>query len=258
VTLAAQNKSIFTSRQAQKFWGSDDRTNEALRRLERGGWLHRLERGKYLIVPLEAGVERRWSESALVIAPHLIQPAAIAYWSALHYWQLTEQIPRTVFVQSTTRKRQSEKKILGITFRFITVVQTKFFGVVRKTIEGQPFYVTDCEKTLVDAADRPELSGGAIQLAQSLQAAQEINWQRLTDYLLRWPATSPLKRLGYLVETLDLPIPNRSETLDQWQRAIAPGVVKLEPGHSEKAGSIVTRWQLRTNVTGPWVSRRGS
>ncbi len=67
-----------------------------------------------------------------MIAPYLIEPAAVAYWSALHYWQFTEQMPRTVFVQSPARKRQSEKEILGITFRFVTVVETKFFGVAQR------------------------------------------------------------------------------------------------------------------------------
>ncbi|MEA3309848.1 MAG: hypothetical protein U9Q70_10110 [Chloroflexota bacterium] len=50
----------------------------------------------------------------------------------LHYWQLTEQLPHTVFVQSTTRKYQRGKEILGITFRFVTVVETKFCGVAQR------------------------------------------------------------------------------------------------------------------------------
>lgn len=73
-----------------------------------------MERGVYLLIPLEAGLERTWSESPMVIAPYLIQPAAVAYWSALHYWQMTEQIPRTTFVQSTKRKRPVE--IQGMRF----------------------------------------------------------------------------------------------------------------------------------------------
>lgn len=252
-TFAAQDKSIFTTAQAREFWGNAAYTTNVLGRLEKGGWLHRLERGVYLIIPLEAGPERAWSESALVLAPYLIQPAAIAYWSALHYWHLTEQLPSTVFVQSTARKSQGEKEILGHTFRFITVVETKFFGVLRRTLNGQPFYVTDREKTLVDAADRPELSGGSLQLAQALQAAQtELDWSQLDSYLRRWPTTAPLKRIGYLVETLGLALPDREARLAEWQRALAPGVVSLEPGAASAARRIVTRWQVQVNVAGSW------
>lgn len=142
-TFASQGKTIFTVEQARGFWGDAAYTANVLGRLETKGWLRRLERGTYMIVPLEAGPDRAWLESALVIAPRLIHPAAIAYWSALHYWHMTEQIPRTVFVQSTRRKHQRQKEILGIPFRFVTVVESKFFGVVKRTLDGQPIYVTD-------------------------------------------------------------------------------------------------------------------
>jgi len=257
ITFAAQSRCIFTIEQAQEFWGNPAYTTNVLQHLEKGGWLYRLERGTYMIIPLEAGPERLWSENALVIVPYLIKPATIAYWSALHYWQLTEQIPHTVFVQSTARKYQREKEILGMTFRFVTVVETKFFGVAQRTLGGQPIYVTDREKTLVDAADRLELSGGSIQLAQALRAAwADLDWQQLDTYLYRWPTTSPLKRIGYLVEALDLPIPDREARLASWQHALAPGIVQLEPGQSGDVGPIVTRWQVRVNVAGPWTTGR--
>lgn len=192
-----------------------------------------------MIIPLEAGLERVWMDSTLVIAPH--------------HWQLTEQLPGTIFIQSTARKRQPEKTILGMTFRFITVVEAKFFGVLQRTLNGQALYVTDREKTLVDAADHPELSGGLLQLAQALQTAQSsLDWPQLDDYLQRWPNTGPLKRLGYLVETLALSFPDREERLARWQGALSPGIVALEPGTGAETGRVVTRWQLRVNVAGPW------
>lgn len=252
--FAAQNKGIFTIAQAREFWNAAAYTSSALGRLENGGWLHRLERGVYMIVPLEAGPERAWSESALVIASHLIQPAAIAYWSALHYWHMTEQVPYTIFVQSTARKHQREKEILGVAYRFVTVTNAKFFGVVKRTLNGQPFHVTDREKTLLDAADRPELSGGVAQLVQALSAAwNDLDWQRLDGYLQRWPTSGPTKRIGYLVESLALPLADREERLARWQRALSPGVIALEPGSHE--GRIVTRWQLRVNINETWRTR---
>ncbi|MEA3339473.1 MAG: type IV toxin-antitoxin system AbiEi family antitoxin domain-containing protein [Chloroflexota bacterium] len=254
-TFASQGKRIFTVEQACEFFGDTAYTTNVLGRLEKGGWLHRLERGAYMIVPLEAGPERAWSESALVIAPYLIQPAAIAYWSALHYWHMTEQVPHTVFVQSTSRKHQREKEVLGIPYRFVTVVESKFFGVVERTLDGQSIYVTNREKTLVDAADRPDLSGGIVQLAQALRSAwNDLDWQRLDDYLDRWPTGSPLKRIGYLVESLDLPFSNRNERLDRWRRSLSSGIVALEPGRSDNEGRIVTRWRLRVNVDEVWQS----
>lgn len=252
-SLAKDGKSIFTVEDARRL--SDDYAYIPilLAKLEEKGWLHRLERGTYMLIPLEAGPEREWSESALVIASHLIQPSAVAYWSALHYWAMTEQVPRTVFVQSTARKHQSEKEVLGVLYRFVTVVEAKFFGVTQDSVGGRPIRITDREKTIVDAADRLDLSGGAAQLAQALRAGWDtLEWERLDDYLERWPARSPSKRLGYLIETLNLPIPDREKRLARWRQSLTTGIVPLEPGQDEKQGRIVTRWQLRVNIRETW------
>jgi len=258
-TFASQDKRVFTVEQAREFWMDAAYTTNVLGRLETGGWLHRLERGTYMIVPLEAGPDRAWSESALVIAPYLLQPAAIAYWSALHYWHMTEQVPRTVFVQSTSRKHLREKEVLGVPYRFVTVVEPKFFGVVERTLGGQPIYVTNREKTLVDAADRPDLSGGITQLAQALRVAwNDLDQQRLDDYLDLWPTGSPLKRIGYLVESLELPFSDRKERMARWRRSLSSGIVALEPGYDGSKGRIVTRWRLRVNVDETWRRRENN
>src|SRR3989337_67302 len=87
--LAAKGKSIISTDEAEMVWQGSTPVNVVLQRLEKKGWLHRLDRGCSLLIPLDAGPERFWSESPLVIASHLIEPAAVAYWSALHYWQMT-------------------------------------------------------------------------------------------------------------------------------------------------------------------------
>ena len=58
-------------------------------------------------------------------------------------------------------------EVLGIPFRFVTVVEAKFLGVVKRMLDGKPIYVTDRGKTLLDAADCPDLSGGIGQLGEA-------------------------------------------------------------------------------------------
>ncbi|MEA3350380.1 MAG: type IV toxin-antitoxin system AbiEi family antitoxin domain-containing protein [Chloroflexota bacterium] len=257
-TFSSQGKKIFTSKEARSFWGAASYTANVLDRLKTKGWLQRLEPGTYMIIPLEAGPERAWSESSLVIAPHLIQPATIAYWSALHYWHMTEQIPQTVFVQSTRRKHHREKEILGIPFRFVTVVDSKFFNVTKRTLHGKPIYVTDREKTIVDAADRPDLSGGIAQLAQALRTARnELSWEKLDGVLGRWPTKTPYKRIGYLVESMQLPLPEKKQRLSRWREAISAGISALEPGRKQDEGHIITRWGIRINIEETWLSAGG-
>lgn len=78
-----------------------------------------------------------------------------------------------------------------------------------------------------------------------------MDWQRLDDYLARWGADSLIKRLGYLVEMLGLPLPDREERLARWQHSLSSGIALLEPRNG-RAGHIVTRWRLRDNVGKIW------
>jgi predicted transcriptional regulator of viral defense system len=242
--IAEKGLSIISFEQAQALWTPPERTPDALSRLTRKGWLRRLERGVYLLIPLEAGPARAWTENGIIIAQYLVDPAAIAYWSALHYWNMTEQIPQVFFVQTTRRKQPTE--IGGIKFQFVTVIEDHFFGVTTVNIAEKTTRVTDREKTLVDCAARPDLSGGILQLAQALKSSySQINWDKLDQYLNQWGGGTVVKRLGYLVEALKLP--NQEARLNHWQSLITRGVSPLEPGAGAH-GSIQTRWQVRLNV----------
>ena len=114
-------------------------------------------------------------------------------------------------------------------------------------LAGKTIRVMDREKTLVDCAARPDLSGGILQLAQALSSSyRQINWQKLDQYLKQWGGGTVVKRLGYLVEALKLP--DQEARLSDWQRLITRGVSPLEPGAGEY-GAVRTRWQVRVNVS---------
>ena len=245
-TLSVKGKNIFTFQEALGFWETPEAATNSLGRLVRKRWLFRLENGLYMIIPLEAGPEREWSENALIIASHLVSPGAVAYWSAMRFWNMTEQLPRVQFVQTTKRKRSV--LIQGINYRFVTVSEKRFFGTVTKQVEGQSIIVTDREKTLLDAADRPDLSGGIIQLVEAMStASSQIDWEMLTKYLEKWGGGAVAKRLGYLLEVLALPIPNRDFIVSKWQSIISNGISAFEP-ESTKIGPTIARWQLQINV----------
>jgi predicted transcriptional regulator of viral defense system len=247
--LASSGHEIFTIEEARKYWRDPQVTRKRLARLESKGWLERLERGTYMILPLEAGPERLWSENAVVVASWLIEPSAVAYWSALHYWRMTEQSPRTVFVQSTSRKYGGEKKVLGVVYRFITVVERKFFGRVRRSIAHKGFFITDREKTLLDSLDRPDLAGGMGQIALALRGeAQELNWDRLDAHLDRLGVGAVVKRLGFLIEALELDVPDRDQRLERWAGMLTTGISKLDPSSPRQVHRIHTRWRLGVNL----------
>ncbi len=230
---------IFTFKEALEVSGYDrGYLRLVLHMLEKGGWIERIEKGKYVILPLEA--ERgRYTLHEFVVGSALVEPSAIAYWSALHYHGLTEQIPNVVFVQTTSRKKRREIRVFGTGYRIVRVVRRKFFGFEPLWIEGSKVHVTDREKTIIDCLDKPQHCKGIAEVYKALEEGN-VDVKRLSEYLEKFGSGAVAKRLAYLAELagLDVEVPSR---------LIRKGVVPLDPTMPRK-GEVNHRLKLLINV----------
>jgi len=247
--LAAKGTEIFRTLDAYRILGPGKPTRDTLERLVEKGWLERIEKGKYLIVPLEAGPERIWTEDAFVIAGHLVRPSMVAYWSALSYWNLTDQVPRVTYVQTPARKENRSPVVIGMQFRIVRVKEQRFFGGHSFSVGESPVQVTDLEKTIIDCLDRPELSGGVGEVARALRDAEgEMDWERATEHLGRFGSGAVVKRLGFLVESMELAHPPGPEVLSRWQGLLTAGISPLDPSTPREPHRIATRWRIEVNL----------
>ncbi len=250
LTEVASSKSHqFGIKHAIKFWGNPEMAWKKLHHLERKGWVARIERGKYVVIPLEAGSQRKWSGDPYLIATELVQPAAISYWSAIRHWNWTEQIPRIVYVQTTTRKKNTRRSVFGVEYEFVTIVKRKFYGHVKEWRNGNAVLITDKEKTLIDCADDVERAGSIEELSKAVIAsASEISWQKLQQYVKQFQNRAVIKRLGFLFETLVPNLPEEARNmLAEWQNELSTGIAPLQSSGNKK-GKIVTRWRVLVNV----------
>src|SRR3989338_2094933 len=121
--LAENNKSIFTVDEAVAILKEKKSSvTKLLHDLTRNRWLFRLSRGKYLILPLEAGIKPEFTEHEFIIASKLIEPYYISYWSALNYYGFTEQVSKTVFVAYTKKmKNQAIINRLGYILELLNI-----------------------------------------------------------------------------------------------------------------------------------------
>lgn len=254
-TLSAAGKAVFTVEDARA--ASDGKVpnlSRLLSRLTRKRWLQRLERGKYLILPLSAGMDGLYTAHEFVLASRLVEPYAIGYWSALHYHGFTEQIPQTVMVISPARRRDVSVIELGFRCHFVTIAAERFFGLVTVLVDDQPIVMTDPARTVLDCLDRPDLCGGIIEAAKGLYGyAQRSDAQpaQVTEYAARLGNQAILKRLGYLADQLDLAgrFPNAkwTDAMAVWRRHLSTGFVRLDP-RLPAAGPYDRAWRLRLNV----------
>lgn len=236
-------KPTFSTEDARHLF-SKDLPSQFLDRLERKGWIRRIKRGRFAVIPLSSGETRATQLHEFLIAMELVSPAAIAYWSALNHHGMTEQIPRTVFVVTNHHVQKSTKETLGVTFQIISVQPIKFFGIEKDWIDEQPFSVTDKEKTIIDGLDLPKYIGGVGEIAKALaQSWDELNEAKLREYAVKIGNTAVGKRLGFLMEAMGLGDP---ETLRR-TLSFGAGFSPLDPT-LPKRGKHSRRWGLLINA----------
>ena len=100
-----------------------------LARWNANGWLSRVRRGLYVPVPLESYTADVAFEDPWLIADRVFAPCYIGGWSAAEYWDLTEQIFRTIVVMTAKKPRNRQPEYQGTRFLARTVQKTAFFGL---------------------------------------------------------------------------------------------------------------------------------
>lgn len=214
-------------------------------RLIKKKWLVPIERGRYLIAPLEAGKRSVYTEHEYAIASVLANPYYIAYWSALNYHGLTEQVTFTVFIATTKQKRN--KKIHGVSYRFVTLSRNKFFGYATKELAGKQVNISDIEKTIIDCLDHPEYCGGITEAAKAMwNARNDIDFKKLVGYAEKMHNQAIFKRLGYLLQKLKIETPDK--TNKRINENISKGYSVLDPS-SKKEGIRNRELRLLVNVS---------
>ena len=222
----------------------DDPTSQFLERLQSKGWVRRIRRGRFAVVPLSSGEDRSPQLHEFVVAMELVTPAVIAYWSALNHHGMTEQLPRTVFVATGHPVRRQPGDVLGVSYKIVSLRQDKIFGVMKDWINEIPFSVTDREKTIIDGLDLPQYVGGVSEIAKTLTASWKVlDEKNLREYAAKIGNSAVTKRLGFMMETFGL---GDIETL-RTEIPRAPGFSPLDPT-MPKHGKYNRRWGLLINT----------
>jgi predicted transcriptional regulator of viral defense system len=225
---------------------------EALYHLRRNGWLVPLRRGLYA---LSSTVPGATPAHEFEVAMHLVTPAAISHWSALHHHGLTEQAPRKVFVLTTTKhpipRRSGAKGRIGgypigeTVYQFVQVKPERFFGTEKTWVNDARVTITDPERTLLDGLSMPDYCGDFAEVLHAFESrGDKLNVKRIIDYALKIDAATA-KRLGWVIEKQGVD-PAQLERLAQIP---VKGYRILDPTGPRK-GPCNRRWMIQENLPG--------
>jgi predicted transcriptional regulator of viral defense system len=245
--LSAQGRTIFSASDARAITGnSSQATVMLLGRMVRKGWLVRLKRDKYLIVPLEGVLEGIPMTDRNVIAREIMgsTPYYLSHYTAMELREMTTQPVNAVFV--TVRKQRNDRSIAGTEYRFVYAGEHSFWGWEETwATPYEKVRVSDLEKTILDAAARPDLCGGIAELGRGLWLRRDdLDEGRLVEYARRLDHMAAARRVGFLLKTHELGRPATISTLRNFGRA---GYDPLDPTLPAD-GPHDSQWRLRINL----------
>ena len=227
---------------------SKESANQILKRLAQKGWLQRVKRGVYTIVPLSSLSATPMNEESWTLASELFEPAYISGWSAAEHWDLTEQIFNSISLVTQNPQRKSIQTISGVRFRILVKKPELFYGTKSIWFESNKIELADPSRLLIDILDKPDFGGGGrhtIDVVRSYWNSDMCDPQLLLDYAVKYGKGVVMKRLGFLAEQFNAPVSRA--WLAVCKNHLSSGISNLDPKAPRK-GKISSKWNLRINL----------
>lgn len=247
--LEWEKQSVVTIEQAMTILDcSYDLARWLIHGLVRDGWLARITRGKYELIPAERGEHAFPDTNPLFIGSTLVTPYYFSFATAAYFHGLSTQAAATVYIATTTRTRRRLLTVRGKDYRLVRQPAHKFFGAVEVDAYGSPVMMAEPEKTVGDCLDRPEYGGDIPEIAAMLWRGRgQLDWDRLAEYALRFKSQSLVQRLGYLADLLHMPLSTTAR--DRILSGVGTGTRYLgRRGRWGTGGQYDATWRIVDNV----------
>ena len=243
-----KNRSCFDYAEAIKaLSGSKEgAVRELLSDMTRRGLLMRLKEGVYYIIPYEQNSESFMPDWHLV-AECIINDTGyyIGYYSALQIHNLITQPSLKEQIVVSKQIRPSVIKIKNIPFQFVYHNENHFFGSKKTWIDSfNKVLCSDLEKTIIDCLFKSDYAGGIVEIARAIYISRNlINFEKLLEYVKRFKSQAVVKRLGFLLELLDI----ETSIIDDLQQ-IKTGSYVLLDTELPRTGKMISRWSIQQNL----------
>lgn len=245
-TLKSEGRAIFSLKDVQKL--TDKAPKEAasfINDLSKRDIVARIKAGVYLL--LETSLESAQLSNWPLIAKTLVgdDNYYLSHYAAMRIHGMTTHALIEITITST--KRHRAKKINNINYKFIFSKKENFWGSESKWVSKQlQIDVSDLERTIFDCLNKPNYCGGITEVIRGIWLIQnKIDWVKLAQYAERYHSVAAVKRLGHILESLNLGI----KQLPKLQAIIhsAKDYVLLDP-QGDKIGKYLQKWHLRLNI----------
>jgi predicted transcriptional regulator of viral defense system len=246
--LISLKKDFFTLKEASNILsGSESATvRKLLSDMTKRGLIMRIKEGLYHPIPFEKDPGQyfpNWHLTADAIA----QPKKyyIGFYSALDIYGLITQPSMVEMVVTCVQVKPKIQRVKNVRFEFITLNEKRFFGFKKQWIDDfHKVYCSDREKTFLDCLFKPDLAGGITEITKALYKSREnLQPARFQEYLVKYDTEAVYKRLGYILDLLEL----FPEVQSFIKGRITTSYTPLDPT-VDKHGHYSAKWGIIDNI----------
>lgn len=222
--------------------------NQILTRLSKKGWLQRIKRGTYSIVPITSLSATPMVEESWSLATNIFEPAYISGWTAAEYWDFTEQIFNSISLVTQKPQRKTVHEIGGLKCKVWAKTRKHFYGLETIWFGSNKVLIVDPSRLIVDILDKLDFGGGGrhtIDVVSQYWKSDKANAELLLEYAIKYGKGSVIKRIGFLAQQFEAPVSN--DWLEKCRGLISKGISSLDPS-SPRKGKISSSWNLQVNL----------
>lgn len=223
-----------------------DAVKRLLSDMAKRGLLMRVKDGLYYVIPFEQDPETFMPDWHL-LSQYLVGDAEyyVGYFSALQIHSLTTQPNLKEQIVVNKQIKPSTLFVKGVPFQFIYHNEAHFFGSKKTWIDSfNKVQCSDLEKTFIDCLFKPQYAGGITEITKAIHKSKDkIDFKKLLDYAKRFNSQAVIKRLGFLLELLEIENP----IIGKLQKLRTNSFVALEPSYP-KEGKTIFRWAIQQNI----------
>ena len=250
LALYEKDRTIFTLKDIESIAGlKGNAARDLAHKMVARDLIVRIKPGKFIIIPQEIGTSRNYIGNWYVIAREIVKSPDyyIAFRSAMSIHNMTNHPLTKVYIVTPIQERVKMKKVKSAAFEFFTMKEKYIWGIHNSWVtKTDRVRVSDVERTIIDCLYKPEYSGGTLEIAQGIWMQKEnINMRRLIDYAIRYGKIVVIKRLGYLLETLELV---KEKGLKELRSLINEKYYLLDP-LQDKQDTHKNSWKIIANIS---------
>lgn len=210
------------------------------------GWLERLHPGKFRLISIQEAKNPPAENNPYVFLHYIHEPYYISFLAAMEHYGLSHA--REGNIQVVIQRQRPPVTVRETSFQFVKAPSHKFFGWEMIEEFGEEIHMANLEKIIVDSIDRPELSGGINGVIEMISNVfDQIELDRLDDYIIRMDSGALARRLGFIMELLGVKTSRKMKKhlLD----TVSPNKVFLgKPQVWGTRGELHEKWNLIQNI----------